>query len=452
VSSGRYPPDVSVPVLSSLRLTAFKSFRDVELPIDPITVLTGRNSSGKSNGLDGMEVLSRLATGEDLGDALDGRRREGGTVRGGSRGCAPHGENRFALGCTVTAGGERYDLDVTVQTEPELRIIEETLSGPAPAEQSGEIERRQLLRTRTGDGTAGIAGEVYNGLRGGNPVLQFRDTRLLTSQLELRVSEDTRSHAKVVDVARAVTGALRGVFHLDPVPHLMRDYVPERDNDLRRTGENVSAAIFKLSRDNPVAFTRLVSTVQAVADDRIRGITVSRSPLGDVMLTLSERAGSRSEETPAREMSDGLLRFVAIATALLSSRAGLDIDTGPAATVDPGVLLVIEELENGLHPSQAGNVLGLIKDAVSVGGTRVVVTTHSPALLNYMTGELTRSVLVCYRGADGRSRISRLPDLPGYAAAMAAGRLGDVVSDGRLVQPEAAERDYGEFNRLLGIE
>jgi hypothetical protein len=75
--------------LVSIELRSFKSFKGEVLPLDDVTVLTGRNSSGKSNALDAAEVLSRLATGEDVYDALDGRRREGGPIRGGLRGCAP---------------------------------------------------------------------------------------------------------------------------------------------------------------------------------------------------------------------------------------------------------------------------------------------------------------------------------------------------------------------------
>jgi predicted ATPase len=70
--------------LTRVRLTRFKSFAGAELPIGDLTVLTGRNSSGKSNALDAIEVLARLAEGEDLADALDGRRREDGPIRGGS--------------------------------------------------------------------------------------------------------------------------------------------------------------------------------------------------------------------------------------------------------------------------------------------------------------------------------------------------------------------------------
>ncbi|MEV7779697.1 AAA family ATPase [Kitasatospora sp. NPDC088351] len=49
--------------MTEVRLTAFKTFHDAVLPLTPLTLLIGRNSSGKSNALDALEVLSRLAQG-----------------------------------------------------------------------------------------------------------------------------------------------------------------------------------------------------------------------------------------------------------------------------------------------------------------------------------------------------------------------------------------------------
>jgi predicted ATPase len=448
---------VATPQLREIRLKAFKSFRDSVLPVDPVTVLIGRNSSGKSNALDGVEVLSRLAGGEELADALDGRRREGGPVRGGSRGCAPHGERRFTLGCTVASQGQRFRLDFTIQTSPELRIIRETLRGPAPALESGHVEDRDLLLTRRPlPDTMGIWAETHNGRRGVNPTSNFRDDRLLTSQLPLRLSPTNEAEEAVVRGAEAVTSALRGVFHLDPVPHLMRDYVPERDSDLRRTGENLSAAISRLKRVDPATFDRIVYLIREVADERVHDLVVTSSELGDVMLALQEGQDKQAEITPAREMSDGLLRFIAVATALLTSNRGLDIDPGLAKSPDAlsaGVLVVIEELENGLHPAQSGRVLNLVTEVSRDLGTSVMVTTHSPALLNALPGRLNRSVVVCYRDREtGTSRLSRLPGVGGYAEAMSAGPLGDVVSRGMLLRPSRSDPDYREFNRLLGIE
>lgn len=445
---------MAVPALRELRLTAFKSYRNATLPIDAVTVLTGRNSAGKSNALDAIEVLSRLATGGELADALDGRRREGGPVRGGSFGCAPHGRREFSLGCTVTDDDSVYELDVTVQVEPELRIVRETLRGPGPALVSGQIAQRDLLVTRKADPNATtIIGEIFNGKQGSNPPTAFRDTRLLTSQIPLRLKSESVAEDAVIDAALAVTAALLGTFHLDPVPHLMREYVPERDSELRRTGENISAAIARLRHEDVASFDHLVGLVREVSDRRIRDIEVTRSSFGDVMLAIQEGTPKRSELTSAREMSDGLLRFIAVATALITPNRALDIEQGLSIEDRTGaVLLVIEELENGLHPSQAGRVLQLIKEASTDLAKKVIVTTHSPALLNAMTGHLNRSVIVSYRDTSGKSQLSRLVELPGYAEAIAAGRLGDAVTRGQLTHPEVAPKDFSEFDRLLGID
>lgn len=359
----------------------------------------------------------------------------------------------FDLGCTVGVGHKRYSFDVVVGVEPELRILRERLRGPAPTVETGAVEYRDLLRTVGADRhRTGIRAEVFNGKRGANPSLRFRDTRLLTSQLLGRMAPDNRATRAVLNGAAAVTAALRGVFHLDPVPHLMRDYVPERDADLRRTGENLSAAIARLMEENTHAFARFQEIVCGVAGEPIQAVEFTRSSLGDVMLALREGKGSH-ELTPAREMSDGLLRFMAVAAALLSAARGLDLDPGVTAIptdLAAGILLVIEELESGLHPSQAIKVLDLIRETTAGTTTRVALTTHSPALLNAVIGTLNESVYVCYRdSASSASKIARLTELPGYAEAMASGRIGDSVAAGQLTAPAESEADFGEFHRIL---
>jgi hypothetical protein len=302
--------------------------------------------------------------------------------------------------------------------EPELRILREHLQGSAVIMEPGHLEWQDLLWTRppTGD-HATLYGEIFTGKRWPNATVNFRDTRLLISQLPGRLVLGSDAETAAVEGAQAVAAALRGAFHLDPVPHLMREYVPERDSVLRRTGANISAAIAHLAAADRASFDRLVQLVREVADQTITGIESTPSALGDVMLALRE-GPKQYQLAPAREMSDGLLRFIAIATALLTANRGLDIDPGLAPLDGPasGVLVVIEELENGLHPAQAKRMLSLIQETSEQLQTKVAVTTHSPALLNALPGTLSRDVIVCYRNQEtGFSELRRMHELPGYA-------------------------------------
>ncbi|WP_405088571.1 AAA family ATPase [Microbispora sp. NBC_01389] len=444
------------PRLAQLRLTEFKSFRNESvLRMGDMTVLIGRNSSGKSNALDGLEVLSRLATGADLVDALDSRRGDEGPLRGGIEGCPPHGADRFRLGCSVLSPdrtGNGYvvlHLDLTVKVRPEPEIVSETLSGA-----SGKLRNTKdptanilhnLLKTRQpAPGGGSIEATWYRGTRGRDRAASFRSTRLLTAQLPLRLAQDTEAERHVVQAAKDVVQTLQGVFHLDPVPHLMRQYVPGRDVRLRRTGENLSAVIGQMAERDPDQFAHLVGLVRDLVEHEVTGIDVIRSELNDVMLALRE---GRSV-TPAREMSDGLLRFMAIATTLITR--GRDVDLGGMPDHERPVTVVIEELENGLHPSQAGKALELVRRAVKDDGAQVLFTTHSPALLSGLSAEDHKSVIVCSRDRETQeSTLTPLPELDGYPRLMAQGDLGSVVTAGLL--GEERRDDFSEFDRLMGI-
>jgi predicted ATPase len=451
--------------LTSVRLTRFKSFADAELPLGDLTVLTGRNSSGKSNALDAIEVLARLAEGEDLADALDGRRREGGPIRGGSAGCAPHGETEFSLGCTVRLGEDTYDYDLTIQVRPDLRVLTERLNGPRPGHQPDEERYGPLLTLETPDsGDSLPKGLMRVGENPSMVALTGTSDRLSLAVLWPTAAGGGLRSLGAFRGAQAVIAALRGTFHLDPVPHLMRSYVSATDAGLRRAGENLSASIGLLAEREPEKFRRLNELVRLVADHPVKSLGVAKSDLGDVMLTIQEEEDS-GQVTPARELSDGLLRFLAIAVALLTADGGLDVDTAISSAtrlwtmavddtqLQARVLLVIEELENGLHPSMAARLLALIRETSAETGAQVILTTHSPALLNALSGDGASSVMVCYRDEQsGRSDFARLTELPGYAQAMAQGRIGDLVSQGRLVRPEQSSADPTALLHLLGIE
>ncbi|MFM9449088.1 AAA family ATPase [Streptomyces acidiscabies] len=412
------------PRLEEVRLTSFKSFTGQRLPLQDLTVLIGRNGSGKSNALDALMVLARLASGEPVRDALDGRED---SVRGGVEGCAPLGEDSFEVGCRVRHGDAVFDLDVRIEVRPEVRVVREEL---VAVEGVAYGKRRLAGQTLLISGDRGesvpgvLAGRYFNG-RTRPP---FASDRLLISQVPLRMPLTTGSARVVHEAAHTVLTALREVFLLDPVPHLMRGYVNERDSELRRSADNLSAVVARLAESEPEAFHRLTELVAGMPEYPVKGVGFVVTGLGDVQLLLSESGYHGADhDVPARLLSDGMLRFLAFGTAFLSSRRHL----------------VIEEIENGLYPTQAARVLDLMKEETRRRRIDVLFTTHSPALLNSLTADDHSGVIVCSRDPEtGESLLTPLPELPGYIDLLAAGDLGDAVAKGRL--PDAVRpRDTG---------
>ena len=115
-------------MLRSLTVKGFKSLRDVTACLPRFTVLFGPNAAGKSNFLDAIQVLSRIATSRTLSDALSD------PIRGypieafsfpqdGLAGLLSQKEAEFSLSADIEAGKEhfKYRYSLKVRIHPSRR-------------------------------------------------------------------------------------------------------------------------------------------------------------------------------------------------------------------------------------------------------------------------------------------------------------------------------------------
>ena len=100
-------------------LTDFKNFTRAELDLfKPLTVLLGRNGSGKTNLIEGVELLATLAGGTPLNEITDIGRGGVFEVRGGLQSCIRFGGKRLGLRfnrATVRFDGKLQPVDYYVE-------------------------------------------------------------------------------------------------------------------------------------------------------------------------------------------------------------------------------------------------------------------------------------------------------------------------------------------------
>jgi predicted ATPase len=132
--------------------------------------------------------------------------------------------------------------------------------------------------------------------------------------------------------------------------------------------------------------TQLVPNIKAIS-----------LPRGEYQTFLLELIDKYSEHPiPATDISDGTLRLLAFLTALYQKET-------------PSIIC-FEELENGVHPWLLHKMMELLKivstEGINGKPVQVLITTHSPLLLNYVEPYQVRAVEL---NKEGKTQVHTLP-------------------------------------------
>ncbi|WNI18450.1 AAA family ATPase [Actinacidiphila sp. ITFR-21] len=391
------------PVVTELRLSAFKTHRGATFGLGPLTLLTGSSGTGKSSVLEGLTALGRLACGAGLHEVFET------SVRGGAAACVPQGaqpdvqgRRGFRIGCTVTGPIGPVRLDIAVQAEPTLRIVGERLTG------AGET----LLTTALRDPARSTVQAAWH-TAGAVAVTRapLPDDLLATAMLPLRVAGRTDGQRLVLAAAEQVVVALRGVFPVAPRPELMRAPVALGDGRLRTACDNLSAVLARTEGECVTRHAALVNAVRAVCSPPVEGLTTLPAPLpggnrgpaaGGTPTaggTLTAEAATAVGATiaavdrgplglvPIDRLGDGELRFLALALVLLTGPGVLDVDTSTELLPAGQVLTVLADgLDLGLDRRQAGELLRLAGLAAARGHIRLLGTVQDASFLDGLGG------------------------------------------------------------------
>ena len=93
----------------------------------------------------------------------------------------------------------------------------------------------------------------------------------------------------------------------------------------------------------------------------------------------------------------------------------------------------------------------MIREEVHRRRVRALATAHSPALLDALSGEEHRSVIICQRDRSGHSTLHRLVDLPNYLKVVASGGLGRAAVEDKLRStPQPTTPPSEVLARILG--
>lgn len=398
-------------MIKSIRLINWKSYEESTLFIDPLTILIGINSSGKSNAVDALIFLSRIASGVSFFQAINGDVTLS-ALRGGIDWVCRKNTDRFTLEVCMGYEDIDYEYSLTVEVgEARALVTEEKLT------QCGTKKQRLFYTDLRDGGLSDIPTYFSTGKQGkGQKFDLSRNVSILYQSKTLQLKKK-----EIVKITAGSAEQLSGIFVLDTIPNHMRGYSPLAER-LSTDGSNIAGVLAALDDKKRTQIQeRLTSYLKKLPEKDIESIWVERVGKFSTDAMLYCKEGWDDENgciVDARGMSDGTLRFLAIMVAMLTNEANK--------------LIVVEEVDNGLHPSRAKLLMTMLKELGNERNIDVLITTHNQALLDVAGTSMIPFITVAHRDEKGQSRLTLLEDVEDLPKMIATGNIGELVTNGKI--------------------
>src|SRR5450756_1507569 len=393
-------------MLTRLEVDGFKNLLNLRVDLGPFTCIAGVNGAGKSNVFDAIQFLSLLTSRSLLDAAQEARGDRLGDPRELFWNGYAAGEHRMKFAAEMIVPQDNED-DFGRQAKASITYLRYELElgyiPPAGAEKIGRLGllAENLHHIRLGEAAsrlrfphsaARFRRAVLTGHRSGTA---FISTSLVDGQPIVSIHQDggSRGQPKPAAAARAPATVVRTVTSSDDPtilaarremqswrrlalePSALRTsdrYVDPRIMDA--TGLHLPAALQRIGYedgDPDRVYARVAGRLADLSGLNVRELRVEEDDVRELLTVQLTESGGMTP--PARSLSEGTLRFLALCVLL----------------EDQSVrgLLCMEEPENGIHPANVEAMVNLVHDlavdAQEPPGSdnpfrQVIINTHSP--------------------------------------------------------------------------
>jgi predicted ATPase len=405
-------------MLTRLRVSGFKNLVDVDIRFGPFTCIAGANGVGKSNLFDAIRFLSALASRPLIEAALSVRDAE--AKSGDVRSLFHRVGNVYAdemffeaemiippeavdeLGQTAKASITfvkytlrlAYRSDENLNSFGSLEIVEEKLEHINRSEAAAQIQFPHKAKTWRQSVLIGKRSSFFISTEkeGENRYIKLhQDGGSSGRPLSRPASKLPRTVLSITNAAENPTALITKqemrswrLLQLEPTSLRQPDAFTA-PTALEPNGAHLAATLYRMAhqtrRSHSIApeesaealYTAIANRLSELISD-VGKVWVDRDNQRQLLtLMVASRDGT---EHPARSLSDGTMRFLALVV--------LELDLTAEGVI------CLEEPENGIHPERIAKILELLQDIATdtdeaVGDDnplrQVIINTHSPTVV-----------------------------------------------------------------------
>ncbi|MCU4746888.1 MULTISPECIES: AAA family ATPase [Streptomyces] len=424
-------------MLTRLEVHGFKNLLDLAIEFGPFTCIAGENGTGKSNVFDAIQFLSLLTNksmmeaaqevrgvqGDRHGDPRDlfwkGFSAGGHRMRFAAEMIVPGDiEDDFGRAAKPTMSFLRYELEIGYQEPSGLDRFGRLMLLREDLRHITKGEAKQHLRFP--HSASKFRNEVITGHRSGAPFIST-DTDLESGEPIVKIHQDggSRGQPKPAAASRAPATVVSTITSSDDPTILAARREMEtwrrlalEPSALRSAdrfldpqtmgvdGSHLPAALHRVAHSTPHSdaaqvYARVAGRLSDLTGVRIHDLDVEQDEVRQLLSVQVREADGTM--LPARSLSEGTLRFLALCVLLEDQ------------TVRG--MVCMEEPENGIHPANLVPMVDLVQnlavDATAKPGPdnpfrQVLINTHSPGVVQLVSPQdLLFADTAAVRLADG---------------------------------------------------
>lgn len=401
----------------------FRSIADVSFELDPLTILVGPNASGKSNLLDILRFIKDAL--RDLEVAVSRRQGMEGVARHG----VGSGDSDIEMGVAAVVHS-RYAEGGYYSVEYGFALASRGNGGYRVSKEYGKVwegDDSDAVEFRIEDGRLAtseffIGGTRYSFSSYDVDLLIDFDTDRLAFPFIVRASRPLVRNSETIERAALLHSGMRefhqkltGMRFYHIFPNTIRE--PQRLSNafpLKEDAENLASIIKGFDRVGSGSMARLRKDVEllmpGVSDVRVDAVG------GYLVVKLKRDAIAGDPWLDLSMESDGAIRLLGLVVALYQQ---------PYLPV-----IGIEEPELTAHPDALAVLADMINEAAR--RSQVIVTTHSPDLIDFLTNYRTTESLRIVELEDGVTTVRRVADKRAKAVKKHLFSPGELYRTGEL--------------------
>ena len=344
-------------MIRNIRIKNFKAIKDLTIELTPFTVLIGENSSGKSTVIQALDFLCSIAS-RDIDEYLKDRDWEFDEIK--SHFSAPDDSVCFTTDICIN--------EVTLLWEISINNCD------------GKWQIKESICNA-------VSNECYlsYGCQPHDMPFDFSQLNIKSSALKMldidRTIPTTAKFDPVLFGLKSLLSSSNSFELLSPDRMRSRGSRGKPDN-IGIGGEKLAAYIHGMLPHKKNELNKLLSDFIGY---EIKITTTTKGQPGWVEMYLVETWDNKETKIKKRYISDGLLRIIALSAILVAHESKKSSQQSP--TLENGYLrglIMLDEIEDGISPDYSEKLIEYFRKMVVDMKRQVVVTSHSPVMLNFV--------------------------------------------------------------------